>query len=42
MSDTTECTIGSDVLCSDGVCGELKCIVVDPVAKALTRKGSSA
>ena len=36
MSDTTEYTIGSDVSCSDGVCGELKRVVVDPVAKALT------
>ncbi|HZT93669.1 MAG TPA: hypothetical protein VE985_04235 [Gaiellaceae bacterium] len=36
MSDTTEFTIGSDVWCSDGVCGELKRVVVDPVAKALT------
>jgi len=36
MSDTTEFTIGSDVSCSDGVCGELKRVVVDPVAKALT------
>jgi sporulation protein YlmC with PRC-barrel domain len=36
MSDTTEFTIGSDVSCSDGACGELKRVVVDPVAKALT------
>ena len=36
MSDGTEFTIGSDVSCSDGVCGELKRVVVDPVAKALT------
>jgi sporulation protein YlmC with PRC-barrel domain len=36
MSDATEFTIGSEVACSDGVCGELKRVVVDPVAKALT------
>ncbi len=36
MSDTTEFTIGSDVSCSDGACGELTRVVVDPVAKALT------
>lgn len=36
MSDSTEFTIGSDVSCSDGSCGELKRVVVDPVAKALT------
>ena len=36
MSDSTEFTIGSDVSCSDGACGELKRVVVDPVAKALT------
>ena len=36
MSDKTEFTIGSDVSCSDGVCGELTRVVVDPVAKALT------
>lgn len=36
MSDNTEFTIGSEVSCSDGVCGELGRVVVDPVAKALT------
>ncbi len=36
MSNTTEFTIGSEVSCSDGVCGELERVVVDPVAKALT------
>src|SRR5579862_8531101 len=36
MSDTTEFTIGSDVSCSDGACGELQRVVVDPVAKTLT------
>ena len=36
MSDTAEYTIGSEVTCSDGVCGELTRVVVDPVARALT------
>jgi len=36
MSDTTEFTIGSEVLCSDGSCGELARVVVDPVARSLT------
>ncbi|HUZ42042.1 MAG TPA: hypothetical protein VMU68_11710 [Acidimicrobiales bacterium] len=36
MSETTEFTIGSDVFCSDGNCGELRRVVVDPVARALT------
>jgi len=36
VSETTEFTIGSDVFCSDGSCGELRRVVVDPVARALT------
>lgn len=36
MSETAEFTIGSNVSCSDGVCGELSRVVVDPVARALT------
>ncbi len=36
MSETTEFTIGSNVLCSDGDCGELRRVVVDPIARALT------
>jgi hypothetical protein len=36
MSDAAEFTIGSDVSCRDGVCGEVTRIVVDPVARALT------
>ena len=40
MSETTEFTIGSEVACSDGVCGELTRVVVDPVARALTLKGT--
>jgi sporulation protein YlmC with PRC-barrel domain len=36
MSDITEFTIGSEVLCSEGACGELRRVVVNPVARALT------
>jgi hypothetical protein len=36
MSDATEYTIGTAVVCSDGPCGELGRVVVDPVARALT------
>lgn len=36
MSDTTEFTIGSEVTCSDGVCGTLRRVVVNPVARVLT------
>ena len=36
MSDTTEYTIGTEVACRDGVCGELSRVVVDPVARVLT------
>jgi sporulation protein YlmC with PRC-barrel domain len=36
MSETAEFTIGSEVVCSDGSCGELRRVVVDPVARALT------
>jgi sporulation protein YlmC with PRC-barrel domain len=36
MNAPFEFTIGSQVVCSDGVCGELKRVVVDPYAHALT------
>jgi sporulation protein YlmC with PRC-barrel domain len=36
MSETRDFTIGREVVCSDGVCGELRRVVVDPVARALT------
>ncbi|MGI8714872.1 MAG: PRC-barrel domain-containing protein [Solirubrobacteraceae bacterium] len=36
MSEGTEFRIGSKVDCSDGPCGELKRVVVDPVARAIT------
>jgi sporulation protein YlmC with PRC-barrel domain len=36
MSEPTEFIIGSEVSCSDGACGELRRVVIDPVARALT------
>jgi sporulation protein YlmC with PRC-barrel domain len=36
MTEVAEFTIGSEVVCSEGACGELKRVVVNPVARALT------
>jgi hypothetical protein len=36
MTESAAYTIGSEVDCSDGVCGELRRVVVDPVARVLT------
>ncbi len=36
MSESREFDIGTEVACSDGVCGELTRVVLDPVARALT------
>ena len=36
MAETTSFTIGADTSCSDGACGKVTCVVVDPVARALT------
>jgi sporulation protein YlmC with PRC-barrel domain len=36
MSDVAEYTIGAEVTCSDGACGELSRVVLDPVARSLT------
>jgi sporulation protein YlmC with PRC-barrel domain len=36
MAEVTQFTIGTEVTCSDGACGELTRVVVDPVAKAVT------
>jgi sporulation protein YlmC with PRC-barrel domain len=36
MSEATEFTIGSEVACSGGACGELTRVVVDPVLRTLT------
>jgi sporulation protein YlmC with PRC-barrel domain len=36
MSETTQFIIGSEVACTDGVCGDLRRVVIDPVARAIT------
>jgi sporulation protein YlmC with PRC-barrel domain len=36
MSETMEFDIGSEVDCTDGVCGKLSRLVVDPVAQSIT------
>jgi sporulation protein YlmC with PRC-barrel domain len=36
MAETTQFTIGAEASCSDGVCGEVSRVVVDPVARAVT------
>jgi hypothetical protein len=36
VGDTAEYSIGTEVTCSDGTCGELSRVVVDPVARVLT------
>ncbi len=36
MAETTSFTIGADASCTDGVCGEVTRMVVDPVARSVT------
>ncbi len=36
MSDLSDYTIGEEVTCRDGVCGDLRRVVIDPVARAVT------
>ncbi len=36
MSETTQFIIGTEVACTDGVCGDLRRVVIDPVARAIT------
>ena len=36
MTEPTQFTIGAEARCSDGVCGEVTRVVVDPVARAVT------
>jgi sporulation protein YlmC with PRC-barrel domain len=36
MTQPTQFTIGAEVSCTDGVCGEVRRVVVDPVARAVT------
>ena len=36
MATTAQFTIGAEVTCIDGVCGEVRRVIVDPVAEAVT------
>lgn len=36
MSETAQFTIGAEVSCSDGVCGEISRVVVDPIPREVT------
>ena len=36
MTNATRFTIGADVECTDGICGEVSRVVVDPIARAAT------
>jgi sporulation protein YlmC with PRC-barrel domain len=36
MAETVQFTIGAEASCSDGVCGEVTRVIVDPVAEAVT------
>ncbi len=36
MAETTRFVIGAEVSCSDGACGQVRRVVVDPVAEAVT------
>ena len=36
MAEAASFTIGADASCTDGVCGEVTRVVVDPVARAVT------
>jgi sporulation protein YlmC with PRC-barrel domain len=42
MVDTMHFTIGAEVRCSDGVCGQLSRIIVDPVARTITHLAVTA
>ena len=33
MAETTQFTIGDEAHCTDGVCGEMTRVVVDPVSR---------
>src|SRR5580692_12077148 len=36
MTEATQITIGAEASCSDGVCGEVTRVVVDPIAQTVT------
>jgi hypothetical protein len=37
MAETVRFTIGAKTSCSDGTCGEVTRVIVDPVAEAVTQ-----
>ena len=39
MAKTTPFTIGADASCTDGACGKMTRVVVDPIARAITHLG---
>src|SRR5208337_4109617 len=36
MAETTSFMIGADASCTDGACGEVTCVVVNPLTRAVT------
>jgi sporulation protein YlmC with PRC-barrel domain len=36
VAETTQFTIGAEARCTDGACGEVRRVIVDPVARSLT------
>ena len=36
MAETTQFTIGADANCTDGICGEVNRVVVDPISRTVT------
>jgi sporulation protein YlmC with PRC-barrel domain len=36
MAQSTSFTIGADASCTDGACGKVTCVVVDPIKRAVT------
>ncbi len=36
MAETTPFTIGAEISCADGVCGDVRRVIVDPVARKVT------
>ena len=38
MTNTTQFEIRANANCTDGPCGQVRCVVVDPVAKEVTHR----
>ena len=36
MAEKVQFTIGANASCSDGQCGQVKCVVIDPLTEAVT------